>query len=176
MVERSTPVGVQDQQITVADVAAQPAMVPERSPSPPPTPVRELRLALVCYGGVSLAIYMHGVTMEFERLVAASVAYQRDQTKHDFAPTDTAAEYWRLLQQLEQQPERWDADAAGGEHVRTKVVVDIVSGTSAGGINGMFLAAAIARNRSQQPLQADVDGQGRRQALAQGSRRVGRRG
>jgi hypothetical protein len=25
-------------------------------------PVREIRIALVCYGGVSLAIYMHGVT------------------------------------------------------------------------------------------------------------------
>ena len=167
MVERATPVGVQDQQITVADVAAHPAMVPERSPSPPSTSVRELRLALVCYGGVSLAIYMHGVTMEFERLVAASVAYQRDQDKHDFGPTDTAAVYWTLLQQLEREPERWDTEAAGGEQVRTKVVVDIVSGTSAGGINGMFLATAIARNRSQQPLQRDVDGQGRRQALAQ---------
>lgn len=25
---------------------------------------KELRLALVCYGGVSLAVYMHGVTKE----------------------------------------------------------------------------------------------------------------
>ena len=25
---------------------------------------KELRIALVCYGGVSLAIYMHGVTRE----------------------------------------------------------------------------------------------------------------
>ena len=25
---------------------------------------KELRIALVCYGGVSLAIYMHGVTKE----------------------------------------------------------------------------------------------------------------
>jgi patatin-related protein len=141
MVERSAPVGVQDQQITVADVAAQPAMVPETSPSPPRELVRELRLALVCYGGVSLAIYMHGVTMEFERLVAASVAYQRDQNKHSFDDTDTASVYWELLRGIEQR---------GG--VRTKVVVDIVSGTSAGGINGMFLAAALARNRSQQPL------------------------
>ena len=107
-VEQATPVGVEDQQITVADVAAQPAMVPETSPRPPDVPLRELRLALVCYGGVSLAIYMHGVTKEFERLVAASVAYERDQTRHDFAADDTAAVYWTLLQQLEQQPELWD--------------------------------------------------------------------
>jgi hypothetical protein len=25
---------------------------------------KELRLALVCYGGVSLAVYMHGITKE----------------------------------------------------------------------------------------------------------------
>ena len=34
--------------------------------------VREVRIALVCYGGVSLAIYMHGVTRELHRLVVAS--------------------------------------------------------------------------------------------------------
>ena len=34
--------------------------------------VKELRLALVCYGGSSLAIYMHGVTKELHRLVRAS--------------------------------------------------------------------------------------------------------
>src|SRR4029078_389734 len=34
--------------------------------------VRELRLALVCYGGVSLAIYMHGITKELEKLARAS--------------------------------------------------------------------------------------------------------
>lgn len=32
----------------------------------------ELRLALVFYGGVSLAIYMHGVTKELHKLVVAS--------------------------------------------------------------------------------------------------------
>ena len=25
---------------------------------------KELRLALVCYGGISLAVYMHGITNE----------------------------------------------------------------------------------------------------------------
>ena len=32
----------------------------------------ELRLALICYGGVSLAVYMHGVTKELHKLVRAS--------------------------------------------------------------------------------------------------------
>jgi len=35
----------------------------------------ELRLALVCYGGVSLAVYMHGVTKELHKLVQASRAF-----------------------------------------------------------------------------------------------------
>ena len=33
---------------------------------------KELRLALVCYGGISLAVYMHGITKEIWRLATAS--------------------------------------------------------------------------------------------------------
>ena len=33
--------------------------------------VTELRLALVCFGGVSLAIYMHGITKEVHSLLRA---------------------------------------------------------------------------------------------------------
>jgi hypothetical protein len=36
---------------------------------------KELRLALICYGGVSLAIYMHGVTREIWHMVRASRAF-----------------------------------------------------------------------------------------------------
>ena len=35
---------------------------------------KELRIALVCYGGVSLAVYMHGVTKEVWHLARASRA------------------------------------------------------------------------------------------------------
>ena len=63
----------------MTDVVAAAGVVPETTPTPPAAPLRELRLALVCYGGVSLAIYMHGVTKELERLVAASTAYEREQ-------------------------------------------------------------------------------------------------
>jgi patatin-related protein len=130
-------VGAEDRQVTVVD-AALPTEAPQSAPQ---DDVRELRLALVCYGGVSLAIYMHGITKELEKLVAASVAYERNQDSHTFLTTDTASVYWSILQRLE--------EASG---VRTRVVVDIVSGTSAGGINGVFLATALARNRSQEPL------------------------
>ena len=32
---------------------------------------KELRIALVCYGGISLAVYMHGITKEVWRLAKA---------------------------------------------------------------------------------------------------------
>jgi hypothetical protein len=35
---------------------------------------KELRLALVCYGGVSLVLYMHGVIKEILKLSRASKA------------------------------------------------------------------------------------------------------
>ena len=33
---------------------------------------KELRIALVCYGGISLAVYMHGVTKELWHLARVS--------------------------------------------------------------------------------------------------------
>ena len=36
---------------------------------------KELRIALVCYGGVSLAVYMHGVTKEIWKLASASRSF-----------------------------------------------------------------------------------------------------
>jgi len=35
---------------------------------------QELRIALVCFGGVSLAVYMHGISKEILKLVRASSA------------------------------------------------------------------------------------------------------
>ena len=113
----------------------------------PPGEVRELRLALVCYGGVSLAIYMHGVTKEIHKLVQASAAFERDQRQHPFDPNDTAGVYWELLRGRSELQGRETSDAP-----RTRVVVDIISGASAGGINGVFLAKALAGNLSQDAL------------------------
>ena len=36
---------------------------------------KELRIALVCFGGVSLAVYMHGMTKEILSLVRASMTF-----------------------------------------------------------------------------------------------------
>ncbi|WP_419808435.1 patatin-like protein [Sphingomonas sp.] len=98
---------------------------------------QELRLALVCYGGVSLAVYMHGITKEVWHLAAASRA------RHDGASPGAGSQgvYHLLLDELERH--------AG---VRVRVLPDIIAGASAGGINGIFLAQAIATGQSLDPL------------------------
>jgi patatin-related protein len=100
---------------------------------------RELRLAVVCYGGSSLAIYMHGVTKELHRLVKASALLEAGLPLDGASPTESA--YADLL--------RAQAESSG---VQTRVVVDVVAGTSAGGINGIYLTKALAHNLSQDAL------------------------
>ncbi|WP_242125015.1 patatin-like protein [Sphingobium sp. Sx8-8] len=98
---------------------------------------RELRLALVCYGGISLAVYMHGITKEIWHLARASRAF------HDGVPPGNSSEavYHALLKALE--------EASG---IRLRVMPDIIAGASAGGINGIFLAQAIETGQSLDPL------------------------
>src|SRR3954466_13336892 len=103
----------------------------DRDTTPQPTAApaaarRELRLAVVCYGGVSLCVYMHGTTKELHRLVKASRLLALG------APDDGTSASERLYRELLSEARRPDG-------VRTDVVVDIVAGTSAGGINGVFL-------------------------------------
>jgi predicted acylesterase/phospholipase RssA len=110
---------------------------------------REVRLAVVLYGGVSLAVYMYGVAQELYHLVRAT-APSRPPSESGVPPTglafpqaeSTEAVYRKLARLLPQQ-ENGVADASAGP-VRTRFVVDILSGTSAGGINGICLAKAIA--------------------------------
>src|SRR5262245_13457779 len=102
-------------------------------------PTKELRLGVVCYGGSSLAIYMHGVTKELNRLVKASALLAAELSPQAGAKSE--AFYIELLRKL--------AEDSG---VRTRVVVDVVAGTSAGGINGIYLTKAIAHNLSQDAL------------------------
>ena len=109
---------------------------------------KELRLALICYGGISLAVYMHGITKEVWHLARASRAYHSREPEND----GTQSVYRALLESL--------ASECGLE---LRVLVDILTGASAGGINAVFLAEAIAAGRSLDPLTdlwletADVD-------------------
>lgn len=109
---------------------------------------KELRIALVCYGGVSLAVYMHGVTKELWKLARASRAHLAG----DSHTGGTEAVYQRILRRIE------------SDHgLRLRMLPDIVAGASAGGINGVFLAQAIHSGQSLEPLtdlwleRADVD-------------------
>lgn len=126
----------------------QPAETAQSIPPLPGIRIRELRIALVCYGGVSLAIYMHGVTKEIHKLVAASRAFEEDPERDPFARdgrTVTESVYWQALRR------RWEhQDESARVHLR--VVVDIIAGTSAGGINGIYLAKALAHDASQDRL------------------------
>src|SRR6185295_10070719 len=70
-----------------------------------------VRIALVMTGGVSLAVWIGGVTAEVYRATR----------KHGL--------YKQLLSELS-----------------SDVTVDVITGASAGGLNGVFLAAALSRN------------------------------
>jgi hypothetical protein len=108
---------------------------------------KELRIALVCSGGISLSIYMHGISKEILKLVRASKSLHSIVDRHarsaasffDYADVtdpeyDTDATYFELLQHL-------------GTDLELRVVVDVIAGASAGGINGTMLARALSHGR-----------------------------
>lgn len=124
---------------------------------------REIRFAVVMYGGVSLAIYINGVAQELLNLVRATAP----ETPDEGSPAMLGATekelpgamgvYRRLGQYLAIR----DKDARGkkliqskpiNEPIRVRFIVDVISGTSAGGINGVFLAKALARNQGMDGL------------------------
>jgi patatin-related protein len=114
-------------------------------------PTQEIRFALVMYGGVSLAIYMNGITQELLHLVRATapsdpMADQPTETLPD--PESTEVVYRKLGQLLAHGCEPPASQPASADPVRTRFVVDIISGSSAGGINGVFLAKALANKQS----------------------------
>ncbi len=107
----------------------------------------EVRLAVVLYGGVSLAVYIHGVTREILNLVRASKLFRAAKSREaaggacveDQRPKDdSTAVYYELLQAL-------------SPDIDLRVVVDLISGASAGGINGVMLARALAHDLPLEP-------------------------
>src|SRR5918994_937362 len=89
--------------------------------------VEEVRLALALNGGVSLAVWMGGCAVELDR------ARRTHRTPDGEEPKGGV--YQALC-----------------DAFRRELVVDVMSGTSAGGINGALLAAALASGRA---LEAD---------------------
>ena len=121
-------------------------------PSAPPLDVsQEIRFAIVMYGGVSLAIYINGVAQEFLRLVRATAAHPKDRNQpllSDAQLTGTERVYRRAAQLLGREHDGVKRPVTPDDPIRTRFVVDILSGTSAGGINAIFLAKALANDQS----------------------------
>jgi patatin-related protein len=113
---------------------------------------QEVRFSVVLYGGVSLAIYISGVCAELLNLVRAT------QTKATQGPPTNAVErvyraaagltdatIKRLDEQADLRDCRGDAlvQALTVWPPRRKFVVDILSGSSAGGLNAIYLSRAL---------------------------------
>jgi patatin-related protein len=107
---------------------------------------KELRIALVCFGGISLAVYMHGISKEILKLVRASSMLHAipdraerlkvsffDKADRDDPEYDTDEIYFELLRDI-------------GRTLELRVIVDIIAGASAGGINGTALARALSHD------------------------------
>ncbi len=120
-----------------------PAPQPTREPAARPRGCIEFRLALVCYGGVSLAVYMHGVTKELHKLVRASRRFDEVRDlgeRNPYGDDETESAYFEALREL----------ARAGR--RLSVTVDVIAGTSAGGINGVVLGKVLALDGGQDGL------------------------
>jgi patatin-related protein len=132
------------------------------SASPRTEYTQEVRFAVVMYGGVSLAIYINGIAQELLRLVRS--------TSRPLDKLESTEKVYRRLSSLLSDPdllrrfrealdsniplERPDlVDERVAENtVNTRFVVDILSGTSAGGINAVYLAKALANDQDLDEL------------------------
>jgi patatin-related protein len=129
---------------------------------------QEVRLAVVMYGGVSLTCYINGVAQELYNLVRATAATDPvadipfGLAEPDLC--DTQKIYRKLSQSLVRgEPARVAAANDRTSPIRTRFRIDILSGSSAGGINAIFLAKGLANNQSIGKLtrlwieKADID-------------------
>ena len=118
--------------------------------SPQAEYTKEVRFAIVMYGGVSLAIYINGIAQELLRLVRATAR------KHACDLSGTERIYRKVSYLLANECMTMaDLDKASADTTAlppTRFVVDILSGTSAGGINGIFLAKALANGQDMEEL------------------------
>ncbi|MEF7616211.1 patatin-like protein [Aquincola sp. MAHUQ-54] len=131
----------------------------------------EIRFGVVMYGGVSLAIYINGVTNEMYEMACATPRDRRQATAGQpadagTAPATTREVYRRLswlvndpplLQRYADwlahpgtQPDPLAAQVPGD--LPTRFVIDVIAGTSAGGINGLFLGKALVNDEPFAPL------------------------
>jgi patatin-related protein len=124
---------------------------------------QEVRFAVVMYGGSSLAIYINGVAQELLRLVRATAPEFGGAANEGHAHIADeelrgSERVYRLLGRIlsRQGPsgnlDNADIYAANPGDIRTRFVVDILTGTSAGGINAVYLAKSLANDQNMDEL------------------------
>lgn len=115
-------------------------------------PVQEFRFAVVMYGGVSLAIYINGITQELLELVQSTAT---DKDGFAYIPTEdlsASGKVYRKIGQLLGSKNTKLSDISSDTPISSRFVIDILSGTSAGGINAVFLAKALANDQEIEQL------------------------
>jgi patatin-related protein len=121
----------------------------------------EIRFGVVMYGGVSLAMYINGVANEMYEMVCATPKYKTEgkltgtrelyrRLSWLLGNPSLRKEYSSRIRMRTTQPDGevpgdvWTDELLKGKQPPTRLVVDVIAGTSAGGINGIFLAKALA--------------------------------
>jgi patatin-related protein len=123
---------------------------------------QEVRFAVIMYGGVSLAIYINGIAQELLRMVRSTSRPldQLEGTEKVYRRLSSLLSDPELLRRFRdaldsniqfERPDMVDERVAGNS-VNTRFVVDILSGTSAGGINAIYLAKALANDQDLDEL------------------------
>ncbi len=113
---------------------------------------KELRLALVCFGGVSLAVYIHGTSKEILKLVRASKAFHNDPDIHAASRKKYIYPNEHLLDKADTELVYFDILKALSPELELRVIVDVIAGASAGGMNSIFLGRAVAHDLSMDHL------------------------
>ncbi|HEV8590059.1 MAG TPA: patatin-like protein [Pyrinomonadaceae bacterium] len=114
---------------------------------------KEVRFAVVMYGGVSLAIYINGVAQELLRLVRATADDGNGKTRLSNDELSGSERVYRKLSYLLAQNDDDQPESDSTAPIPTRFVVDTITGASAGGINGIFLAKALVRGQKIDRLQ-----------------------
>jgi patatin-related protein len=136
---------------------------------------QEVRFAVVMYGGVSLAIYINGIAQELLSMVRSTPEPKNDKgvptatvepgdlkgTQRVYKKLSHLLSDERLLAECRAVAPKKGTDQscaaltdkleellADSDAPQTRLVVDILSGTSAGGINAIYLAKALVNDQS----------------------------
>jgi patatin-related protein len=124
------------------------------TPADADEPIREVRFATVMYGGVSLAIYINGVAQELFRMVRATAPREDGPTSYlaDAELDGSERVYREIGRRLLGEHEWLSGELPSDAPILTRFIADILSGTSAGGINAIYLAKALANGQPFDPL------------------------